>query len=206
MWPALQIALDLHQLKRAMGIAKESVEGGADWIEVGTPLIKSEGAEAVRALRKEFPKSKIVADTKTMDVGGFEVEIMAKAGADIITILGLADDGTITEGVMTARKYGAEVMLDLINVPDKVARAKEAERMGVSYICLHMGIDEQMKGEEPPIEILKTLAQELSIPIAVAGGITAENAGDYVAAGASIVIVGGGIYKTGNVVEAGRNV
>ncbi len=206
MWPALQIALDLHQLKRAMGIAKESVEGGADWIEVGTPLIKSEGAEAVRALRKEFPKSKIVADTKTMDVGGFEVEIMAKAGADIITILGLADDGTITEGVMTARKYGAEVMLDLINVPDKVARAKEAERMGVSYICLHMGIDEQMKGEEPPIEILKTLAQELSIPIAVAGGITAENAGDYVAAGASIVIVGGGIYKTGNVVEAARNV
>jgi 3-hexulose-6-phosphate synthase/6-phospho-3-hexuloisomerase len=107
---------------------------------------------------------------------------------------------------MTARKYGAEVMLDLINVPDKVKRAKEAEKMGVSYICLHMGIDEQMKGEEPPIEILKTLAKETSIPIAVAGGITAENAGDYVAAGASIVIVGGGIYKTGNVVEAAKNV
>ena len=138
MWPALQIALDLHQIGRTVVIAKEAVEGGADWIEVGTPLIKSEGAEAIRVLRKEFPGMKIVADTKTMDVGGYEVELMAKAGADVVTILGLADDGTLSEGVMVARKYGAEIMLDLINVPDKVKRAKEAEKIGVSYICLHM--------------------------------------------------------------------
>ncbi len=189
-----------------MVIAQEAVEGGADWLEVGTPLIKSEGAEAIRALRKAFPNRKIVADTKTMDVGGFEVEIMAKAGADVVTILGLADDGTLSEGVMVARKYGAEIMVDLINVPDKVQRAKEAEAMGVSYICLHMGIDEQMKGEEPPIEILKKISAETKLPVAVAGGITAENAGEYVAAGASIVIVGGGIIKTGNIIEAAKNV
>ena len=86
--PVLQIALDLMQLKRAVVIAHEAVDGGADWVEVGTPLIKSEGAEAVRTLRREFPGKKIIADTKTMDVGGVEVEIMAKAGADIITVLG----------------------------------------------------------------------------------------------------------------------
>ena len=206
MWPVLQIALDLHQLSRTMVIAQEAVEGGADWIEVGTPLIKSEGAEAIRALRKAFPGKKIVADTKTMDVGGFEVEIMSKAGADVITILGLADDGTIEEGVMTARKYGSEVMLDLINVPDKVARARQAEAMGVAYICLHMGIDEQMKGEEPPIEVLKRIVAETSLPVAMAGGITAETAGEYVEAGASIVIVGGGIIKTGDIVGSARSV
>ena len=206
MWPALQIALDLHQIGRTVVIAKEAVEGGADWIEVGTPLIKSEGAEAIRVLRKEFPGMKIVADTKTMDVGGYEVELMAKAGADVVTILGLADDGTLSEGVMVARKYGAEIMLDLINVPDKVKRAKEAEKIGVSYICLHMGIDEQMKGEEPPIEILKKIVAETNLPVAVAGGITADNAGEYVEAGASIVIVGGGIIKTQNIVESARSV
>ena len=53
MEPVLQVALDMMQLKRSIGIAAEAVEGGADWVEVGTPLIKSEGAEAVRTIRKK---------------------------------------------------------------------------------------------------------------------------------------------------------
>ena len=204
--PVLQIALDLMQLNRAVAIAHEAVDGGADWVEVGTPLIKSEGAEAVRTLRREFPGRKIIADTKTMDVGGIEVEIMAKAGADIITVLGLSDDSTIEEAVMAGRKYGAEVMVDMINVPDKVARSKEAEKLGAAYICLHMGIDTQMKGEEPPIDILRKVVSTVSIPVAAAGGITAENAGLYAEAGAADIIVGGAIIKTGDIKEAAENV
>ncbi|RLI78690.1 bifunctional hexulose-6-phosphate synthase/ribonuclease regulator, partial [Archaeoglobales archaeon] len=46
--PILQVALDLVELKRAVEIAKLALEGGVDWIEVGTPLIKSEGMDAVR--------------------------------------------------------------------------------------------------------------------------------------------------------------
>lgn len=204
--PHLQVALDLMQLNRAVAIAREAVEGGADWIEAGTPLIKSEGAEAVRALRREFPSLKIIADTKTMDTGSFEVEIMAKAGADIVTVLGLADDATIEEAVMAGRKYGAEVMVDLINVPDRVARAKRVQELGASYVCMHMGIDTQMRGEEPPVDILRRIVSEVSIPVAVAGGITAENAGEYVEAGASDVIVGGAIIKTSDIPAAARDI
>ena len=206
MWPVLQIALDFMQLHRSIAISEEAVEGGADWVEVGTPLIKSEGTEAIRTFRKKYPGRKIIADTKTMDTGGFEVEIAAKAGADIITVLGLADDSTISEAVMVARKYGAEVEIDMINVPDKVKRAIEVEKLGVSYICLHMGIDQQMKGEEPPLDVLRKVVAETKIPIAVAGGITAENAGEYVKAGASIIIVGGGITKTQNITAAAKAV
>ena len=100
----MQVALDFMQLKRSTGICQEAVEGGADWIEVGTPLLKSEGTEAIRTFRKLYPGKKIIADTKTMDVGAFEVEIMAKAGADIVTVLGLAEDSTIEEAVMAGRK------------------------------------------------------------------------------------------------------
>ncbi len=206
MWPVLQIALDFMQLHRSIVISEEAVAGGADWVEIGTPLIKSEGTEAIRTFRKKYPGKKIIADTKTMDTGGFEVEIAAKAGADIITVLGLADDSTISEAVMVARKYGAEVEIDMINVPDKVKRAIEVEKLGVSYICLHMGIDQQMKGEEPPLDVLRKVVAETKIPIAVAGGITAENAGDYVKAGASIIIVGGGITKTQNITAAAKAV
>lgn len=198
----LQLALDLMQTGRAVPIARESVAGGADWLEVGTPLIKSEGAESIRTLRREFPGVKIVADTKTMDVGSLEVEIVAKAGADIVTVLGLSDDSTIEEAVSAARKYGTEIMVDMINVPDKVRRSKEVEAMGVSYVCLHMGIDQQMRGEDPPIDILKRIVSETSLPVAVAGGITAETAGMYVEAGASVIIVGGGIMKTADITAA----
>ena len=52
----LQVALDLLNEHRAIEIAKDSVKGGADWIEAGTPLIKSEGMEIVRKLKATFPK------------------------------------------------------------------------------------------------------------------------------------------------------
>jgi 3-hexulose-6-phosphate synthase and related proteins len=54
--PILQVALDLTEEKRALQIAEEAVAGGADWIEAGTPLIKSEGMHVVRSLRAKFPK------------------------------------------------------------------------------------------------------------------------------------------------------
>jgi len=206
MQPVLQVALDLMHLKRAVEIARESLEGGADWIEAGTPLIKSEGAECLRVLKKEFPGRTLVADMKTMDVGAFEVEIAAKAGADVVTVLGLSDDGTISESVLAARKYGAAVMIDMINVQDKVGRAKRAEELGASYICLHVGIDEQMKGESSPLEIATKVSKAISIPLAVAGGITAETAPKMIEHGASIIIVGGGIIKTGDVRSAARAV
>jgi len=206
MQPVLQVALDLMHLKRALEIARESLEGGADWIEAGTPLIKSEGAECLRALKREFPGRTLVADMKTMDVGAFEVEIAAKAGADVITVLGLSDDGTVSESVLAARKYGAAIMVDMINVPDKVKRAKRVEELGASYVCLHVGIDEQMKGEGSPLDMVSEVAETISIPLAVAGGITAETAPRMIERGASVIIVGGGIIKTGDVRSAARAV
>ncbi|MDW5561659.1 MAG: 3-hexulose-6-phosphate synthase [Methanomassiliicoccus sp.] len=204
MRPVLQVALDLMHLKRALEIASEAVSGGADWIEAGTPLIKSEGSDTLRELKKNFPGHIIVADMKTMDVGGFEVEIAAKAGADVVSVMGLADDGTIHEAVLSARQYGAGVMVDLIGVADKADRARRAEELGASYVCLHVGIDEQMKGGAAPVETVREVARNVSIPIAVAGGITSETAPDLMAAGASIIIVGGAIIKDRDVTGATR--
>ena len=102
MEPILHVALDFMHAKRALQAAKEAVAGGADWLEAGTPLIKSEGMEVVRSLKKAFPEQTIVADLKTMDTGALEVEIAAKAGADVITIMGVTDDATIAEAVKAA--------------------------------------------------------------------------------------------------------
>ncbi|MDD1769852.1 MAG: orotidine 5'-phosphate decarboxylase [Methanomassiliicoccales archaeon] len=204
MKPVLQVALDLMHLKRAVEIAEEAVAGGADWVEIGTPLLKSEGAAAVRELKKKFPTKTLVADTKTMDVGGFEVEIAVKAGAQVVTVLSLADDGTISEAVLVAKKYGAKIMVDLMNEPDMAKAALRAQRLGADYVCLHVGIDEQMRGLTSASKSVKKVACSVSLPVAVAGGINAATARKMVEAGASIVIVGGAIIKSKDVAAATR--
>lgn len=205
MKPVLQVALDLVHGHRALEIATEAVRGGADWIEAGTPLIKSEGMEIVRELKRRFPGHTIVADMKTIDVGGAEVEMAAKSGADVVVILGVSSDPTITEAILSARQYGAKVMVDLFNVADKARRAREVERMGADFLCVHVGVDEQMVGGSPLAE-LKQVARATRLPVAAAGGINSETAPDIVRAGASILIVGGAIIKAKDVTAAARRV
>ncbi len=201
MKPVLQLALDFLDMKRAIAVAKESVAGGADWIEIGTPLIKSEGLNSVRTIRKLFPKNKIVADMKSMDTGRYEVESAAKAGADIVIVLGVADNSTIKEAVEAGKNYGCEIMVDLMNVDDMSERAKGIEEIGADYICVHVGIDQQMMGINPIAE-LKNISNIVKIPLAIAGGINSETAAEAVNAGASIVIVGGAITKAENAKKA----
>ncbi len=188
-------------MKRALQAAKEAVEGGADWLEAGTPLIKSEGMEVVRALKRAFPDRVIVADLKTMDTGAFEVEIAAKAGAEVISVMVVTDDATVLEAVKAARRYGAKIMGDLMAVSDKVARAKEVEALGVDYLCHHVSIDEQMIARTP-LEELKALSQAVNVPIAVAGGLNSETVSQALEAGAGIIIVGGAIIKEPKVARA----
>lgn len=195
MKPILQVALDFIDLPRALKLAGEALEGGADWIEAGTPLIKSSGLDAVRELRKKFPDATLVADMKTMDVGRIEVESAAKAGADVVVVLGLASDSTIRECVEAGRHYGAKIMVDLLEVESLLKRAKEVERMGADYIGVHTSVDEQMEGKVSFAGV-RTIVDKIGIPIAVAGGVNSENAHEAVKTGANIIIVGGAIIKS----------
>ena len=201
--PVLQVALDVMHLKRAMEIAREAVEGGADWVEAGTPLIKSEGMEAVRAIKRAFPGKTIVADMKVMDTGAYEVEMASKAGADVVHVLGAADDETIRDAVRAGRKYGVMVAVDLIGVPDRVGRAREVAEMGVHHVCVHVSIDKQMMGLNP-VENVREVASAVDVPVAVAGGVNSETAAAVVEAGASIVIVGGAVIKAEHPTQAAQ--
>jgi 3-hexulose-6-phosphate synthase/6-phospho-3-hexuloisomerase len=201
----LQVALDLLELKRAVPIAREAIRSGADWIEAGTPLIKSEGMQVIRTLRDQFPDTTIVADMKIADTGTMEVEMAAKAGANIVCILADADDSVIAEAVRAARLYGVRLMADLINVRDPVARAKTLETLGVDIIVAHVGIDQQMIGKNS-LDLLNSLTGEVHIPIAVAGGLDAVTAGQAIRSGADIIIVGGWIVRSADVVGSTQKI
>lgn len=197
----LQLALDFVDLDRALKVADEAVSAGVGWIEAGTPLIKSEGLNAVRALRQRFPGKTVIADMKVMDAGRTEVECAAKAGADVIDVLGAASDSTIIECVKAAKNYGARIAVDTIGVERAAERAVQAEKMGADIITVHAAIDEQMRASDVFAD-LKSTVEAVGIPVAAAGGINSENAADAVKAGASIVIVGGAITKSSDVKKA----
>jgi len=190
----LQLALDFVDLHRAVNVAQLAVPEGVDWVEAGTPLIKSEGLDAVRELKRLFPGKVIVADMKIMDAGRTEVEVAAKAGAQIVDVLGTATDATIAECIQAGKNYGAKIAVDLIAVADPVARAVQVAALGADYISVHVAIDEQMRGQDP-FAVLAAVSQAVQVPVGVAGGVNSETAAAAVAHGASYVIVGGAITK-----------
>jgi 3-hexulose-6-phosphate synthase/6-phospho-3-hexuloisomerase len=205
MKPILQLALDFVDLKRALKNAQAGIAGGVDWLEAGTPLIKSEGLEAVRQLRQMFPQATIVADMKIMDTGRVEVETAAKAGANIVDVLGAATDATIRECIQAGKNYGAKIAVDMIAVDDVLARAQSVEELGADLVTVHCSVDEQMEGKDP-FAILRQVSKKLTIPVGVAGGINSETAAEAVKAGATIVIVGGAINKAMDPEQAARQI
>jgi 3-hexulose-6-phosphate synthase/6-phospho-3-hexuloisomerase len=187
--------LDFTETARALRCAQEAIAGGIDWLEAGTPLIKSEGLDSVRALRKAFPKATIVADLKTMDAGRSEMEMAAKAGADIATVMAAASDATIEECIEAGRNYGIRVAVDLLNIAEPVERAKRVASLGPSHIGVHVPIDDQMRGKAS-FETLRRVAQAVDLPVAIAGGINSETCVDALDAGAQILILGGAVIKS----------
>ncbi len=207
--PALQVALDFTDLGDAARVAVAAVEGGAEIVEVGTPLLKAEGVKAVRVLRRMFPDKLLVADTKTMDTGALETALVGGAGADVVTVLGVADDETIRGAVGEARKRGMLVFVDLISHPDPVGRAEELAGMGVDIVGIHVGIDVQTGRKLTAAEqadLVRRVSRVFPGVVAVAGGLRAETVAPVVEAGAGIVIVGSAITKARDPREAARRI
>jgi 3-hexulose-6-phosphate synthase/6-phospho-3-hexuloisomerase len=199
------VALDLLELDRSIEIAKEAISGGADWIEAGTPLIKSEGMNSVREMKKSLPGTRIVADMKTVDTGAMEVEMAAKAGADIVAMLAVSDNSTVEDALRAAHKYGVQIMMDLLTVPDPVEGSRELDALGVDYICVHVGIDQQMTGRDT-LDFLKQIVKAVKTPVAAAGGIDATSGAAAIANGAAIVIVGGSVVRSADVTGSARKI
>ncbi|RZN60723.1 3-hexulose-6-phosphate synthase [Methanonatronarchaeum sp. AMET6-2] len=200
----IQVALDVTELKTAKKIARQAVKGGADWIEAGTPLIKTTGLQAVQELKKQHPDKKIIADMKTMDTGSLETEIASKKNADIISILGTAADTTIKEAIKKSREYGTEIMTDLINTENPVKRAIELEEMGADIILVHTGIDQQHAGSSP-LDTLHRLKNQVNTEIAVAGGLNEQTA-PKASESADIIVIGGAITRSKNPEKATRQI
>ncbi|BCT78234.1 3-hexulose-6-phosphate synthase [Sinomonas cyclohexanicum] len=188
----LQVAIDLLTTEDALELANKVAEY-VDIIELGTPLVKSEGLSAITAIKNAHPDKIVFADLKTMDAGELEADIAFKAGADLVSVLGTADDSTIAGAVKAAKAHNKGIVVDMISVADKVARAKEARALGAKFVEMHAGLDEQAK---PGYDLngLLSAGEEARVPFSVAGGVNLSTIAAVQRAGADVAVVGGGIY------------
>lgn len=191
----LQIAVDIADTKRVMEIA-DQIHDVIDIYEVGTPVIMKEGMVPVRALKEKYPNLTVLADSKIMDGGAIECTDICESGADIVTVLALADNATIEEVVQEAHKYGREVMADLICVKNITQRSRELIALGVDYVTVHTGVDVQKKEGRTPLKDLQELVKAIDPAKAVvSGGVNMQTIFSYLPEQPGIVVSGGALYN-----------
>ena len=188
----LQVAIDLLTTEEALALTAK-IAPYIDIIELGTPLIKNAGISVVTAMKKAHPDKLVFADLKTMDAGELEADIAFKAGADLVTILGVAADATIVGAVKSAKAHGKGIVVDTIGVTDRVKRAKEVIELGAEFVELHAGLDEQWT-DGYSIQVLIDEAARAGVPVSIAGGVNIKNISDVIKSGVIVAVAGAAIY------------
>jgi len=189
--PLLQLAIDCLTTGEALTILDE-VYPCFDIAEVGTPLLVEEGLSALETLKSRHGDKKYLADIKIMDGGRIEACSAFRRGADLATVLAVADDVTIRQTLDAAIEQQAQIVVDLINAPDPVERARQLEQMGAGILCLHTAYDLQSTGADP-LDNMERIRRSVSCRLAIAGGIDLDRASAALERGADIIVVGGAI-------------
>jgi 3-hexulose-6-phosphate synthase len=189
--PVVQLSLDLTSIEEAIDTAAVAVEAGVDWLEAGTPLLLAEGLHAVEKLHARFPQQPIVADLKTMDGGYLEAEMMAKAGASFVVVMGRAHEATIRRVIDAGRDFDIRIMGDNLAADDRVESAKWMASLGVDVIVHHIGFDERrMVRGLSPLDELDDVIRAVPVPVQAVGGLSIDQAIECARRGAPFVVVG----------------
>lgn len=197
----LQIAIDLATAAEAVAMV-EKIHDVIDIVEIGTPMVVREGMLGVKMIKEKYPELTVLADTKIVDGGDLECADACIAGADIVTVLALADNETVKAVADTAHKYGRLAMADLICVEDIPRRAVELQQLGIDLICVHTAVDVQKLGKTPLGDLRELNSAVPAEMTAVAGGVKLSTIKSYAAEKPAIIIAGGALYNAPDIRQA----
>ena len=194
--PLLQVALDYISLPSAIAMAVR-VAPFVDIVEVGTPLCKAAGVEAVRAIREVCPDKLVLADFKTPDVGGLEAQLAFRNGADMMSVIGGAPLATVRAAFEVAQQENKEILMELTGVRDILARAEEWREIGVQRMVYHRGWDEEAADRAWSDDDRSVIGRliEMGFKVTVTGGITVESLPLFQDLPVSVIIAGRAIHR-----------
>lgn len=93
-----------------------------------------------------------------------------------------------------------------VSCNNRLDRARAAQSQGADYVAFGRFFASVSKPDAPQAELslLQTARQEIHLPIVAIGGITPENAGQLLDAGADMLAVINGIFGQNKIEEAAR--
>ena len=188
--PVIQIAIDLPDIDAALRLAEIGVKAGVDWLEAGTPLIVRRGVDAIGAIARAFPEKPVLADYKTMDSGGRNVQLTAEQGGKIMTVCAGACDETIAAAVAASKQTGVLVVVDTIGVRDQAGRAREVEKIGADSVYIHYGADQRRADpEHDGTQWVSEVCAAVKVPVGC-GTFGIEDAVKAASLGADVLVIG----------------
>lgn len=188
----LQIALDKPEHLALL----PQIAGIADIVEIGTPLLKRFGIGAISTARELCPNTPVLADTKTVDGGDLEAEMVFSAGARLMTVLSSTSNATHAAVGRVAAKFGTHVVVDTITEAGKaeLLPAGAAFPESFAYVGVHSPTDARLAGDlsSAHIDAVDEMHAK-GFRVALAGGIGPKSLDAVLKVEPEIVIVGGAI-------------
>lgn len=156
-------------------------------IEAGTPFIKKEGLNGIRAIARIW-KGAIVADLKTLDGAEDEVNFVNGAGATAATVLGSAPVETLNLFIARCHELEMDSMIDMLGV-DEPLKILLKLRRPPDVVVLHKGRDEEItRGKVIKYKHINKIKSKYDVLISAAGGIDLREARSAIFNGANIVV------------------
>jgi 3-hexulose-6-phosphate synthase len=173
-----------------------------DIIEVGTPVLKRFGLSAISTALELGGGKPVLADSKTVDGGGLEAEMLFRAGASMMTVLASAGLATRERALAVAGEHGGDVIFDTILGPSLSAVDLPDQAPGATgrWLGLHSSFDSRGAASAADARALEQdnigrVAQQhrRGYAVALMGGINPGNFAAVVEAGPEIAVIGAAV-------------
>lgn len=193
----LQIAFDKPEHLALL----PQVKPFADIVEIGTPLLKRFGISAITTARELCPDVMVLADTKTVDGGQLEAEMVFGAGAAFMTVLSCASRATHETVGRCAADFAATVIVDTITESGKTRLLPEEPAFPDSfgYVAVHSPTDARLAGDRSTGHIdAVARMHDRGFAVSLAGGIGPATLDAVLEVGPEILVVGSAITEAEN--------
>lgn len=189
---SIQVALDVRDLQQAVAVARAAAVSGAQFVEVGDPLIKGVGVGAIEEVKRNVPGVSVVAEMMSADWGRDQVVLAAEAGADVVLLIGPASLASVSAAVEASRKLALPLVIDVPR--DRLTQdwVQDMERAGVDGFAVTTNIDLGVAAFHP-LDQAQLLRSWTKLPIAVSGGFEPMDAEAKQRHSWDIMIIGRGV-------------